>query len=146
MLNEESRKYFTRAVPVSGSPYSYFALKTEDHLQRMYDCSKTTDQKSLVEYLKTASLEEIQQCKWETSWGNTINPKWVPTIEKPDAKMAFITQSPDDIYNSDNAPVMDVLFSFSNNVCCRIYIESINGSNNTHIYRKQLYSIINYLI
>lgn len=101
---------------MSGSAFTYFALTEGDHMKRMQNCSKTNDMKMVVKYLKTTETDVIAQCGFETVWGKTLKPNWTPTIEKPNTVGAFITQSPDDIYNSDSAPVMDTMFSITNQV------------------------------
>lgn len=114
MANEESRKYFNRAYILSGSLFNYFALTEEGHLERMLECSQTKDQTSLIDYLKTTDAEKLLECYFVTDWGKTIKPKWAPTIEKPNAKMPFITQSLDKTY--ENTPALDVVFSFTDQV------------------------------
>lgn len=116
ILNEESRKYFNRAYAASGSAFNFFALTRENHLERMQECSKAKDSNEMIEYMKTTDSEVLAKCYFDINWGKTIKPKWVPTIEKPGTKGAFITQSPEEIYSSDKPPVVDALFSFASKV------------------------------
>lgn len=118
MLNEESRKYFNRAHAASGTVFNYFGAPPKgNHLERMLECSQTNDQMSLIQYLKTAPAEDLVKCHFAMNWGKTIKPEWGPSIEKEDARMPFITQSLDEIYNSGKAPVIDAFFSFTDQVC-----------------------------
>lgn len=113
MLNEESRKYFTRALVMSGSVYSYFALTEGNHREKMKNCAHTDD---VIEYLRDSDSRDIIQCHYADDWGKTLKPEWVPTIEAPGTLKSFITESPDVIWKSDTAPVLDALFSFTNEV------------------------------
>lgn len=116
MLNEESRKYFNRVLAMSGSVFSYFALTEGNHLKQMHECTNTTEINKIIGFMKATSSNVIVKCQFKKDWGLTIKPKWVPTIEKPGTVGAFLTKSPDEIYNSDKAPVMDTLFSFTSQV------------------------------
>lgn len=116
MLNEESRKYFNRAAIMAGSPFGYISLTRGNHLKRMQECSNLTDSNNIVEYLRSTDSAIILKCYLDIGWGKTLKPSWIPTIEHPSASEAFITQSPDEIYNSEKAPIIDVLFSFTSQV------------------------------
>lgn len=76
-----------------------------------------SDQMTLIQYLKSAPSEDLVQCHFAQNWGLTIRPEWGPTIENEHAKIPFITQSADEMYNSGKAPAIDVLFSFTSQVC-----------------------------
>lgn len=121
MLNEISRKYFKRAFAMSGSIFSYFALTEGNHVNRIKECSNINNHDSLMEFLKTSASEILTQCHFTRDWGKTLKPEWTPTIEIPSAKNAFLTQSPDEIYNSAKAPVLDTLFSFTSQVLSNIF-------------------------
>lgn len=101
---------------MGGSAFNYFALTEGNHVDRMKECSKLTDLNQIIEYVKTNDSENILQCYLDTPWGKTLKPSWAPTIEIPSANRAFITQSPDEIYNSNDAPIVDALFSFASQV------------------------------
>lgn len=118
MLNEESRKYFKRALVMSGSVYSYFAMTEGNHRQKLRECARTQNLDEIIRYMKVADSKILLQCYFENDWGKTLKPEWVPTIESPGTKGAIITQSPDDIWNSswNRAPTIDTLFSFTSQV------------------------------
>lgn len=111
-MNEESRKYFTRAFLASSSALSSYALTKANHLHRLKLFSQIDDNDRLIEYLKTAERVNLSTCARIEG----LDAPWVPTIEIPSAVNPFITKSPIDIYNSENAPVMDVMFSFASKV------------------------------
>ncbi|XP_031639929.1 esterase B1-like [Contarinia nasturtii] len=114
MLNEESRKYFNRAFLLSSSALNYYALYEPDHLERMQTLLKIQDKNKLIEHLKTVETESIAKIIKISTFGLfRLESPWVPTIENSEAKRAFITKSPVDIYQSKNAPVMDTMFSFT---------------------------------
>lgn len=62
MLSEESRKYFTRAMVMSGSVYSYFALTLQNHREKMESCAHTKDVNQMIEYIKLGDARDIIQC------------------------------------------------------------------------------------
>lgn len=102
---------------MSGSAYNYFAFTEMNHLDRIEECSMSTNSDKMMEYLKWMNAEELVKCHFDfEKWGKTLKPKWTPTLEHPGAKGAFITQTPDDIYNSDKAPVIDTMMSFTSAV------------------------------
>ncbi|XP_055325786.1 esterase B1-like [Sitodiplosis mosellana] len=112
MLNEESRKYFNRAFALSSSSLNNYVLYEPNHLERMQKISNIQDKLQLVEYLKTADSTELAKILRTNDLGQILlQAAWVPTIESPETKGAFITKSPDEIYKSDAAPVMDTMFS-----------------------------------
>lgn len=107
MLNEESRRYFTRAYLVSGT-VSPLKLRTGNHLldvQKCLDFNGTHTK--LLDYMKTASISTLDKCR---------NLTGTLFIQRPNAPGAFITKTPDEIYNSDSAPVMDAMFTFTSQV------------------------------
>ncbi|XP_055312128.1 esterase B1-like [Sitodiplosis mosellana] len=114
MLNEESRKYFNRAFAQSSSSLNYYALQKQNHLERMQNFSNIQDKQQLVEYLKAADSAELAKLLKQNEYGKIlIDLLWAPTIESPETKGAFITKTPEEIYKSDKAPVMDAMFSFT---------------------------------
>lgn len=125
MLNEESRKYFNRGYAMSGSALNYFALTTGDHLERMKKCSDSKDMNKIIEYLKTTDSEELTQCHFRQNWGDVLpKSQWTPTIESPDTEGAFLTQLPEEIYNSSKAPAFDLLLGFDSQVFTGFEIRS----------------------
>ena len=107
MLNEKSRKYFTRAFVSSGSVNAWQFRKNNhvDELQECLQTKKTGNQ--LSEYLKTAKNSALSNCNYLS---------YVPVYESSDTKGAFISETPDEIYNSTKAPVMDAMFSYNSQV------------------------------
>lgn len=116
MLNKESRRYFKRALVMSGSVYSIFALTETNHLKKMQQCAHTKDVNQIIEYVQTSDYKDIVQCYFKDDWKETLKGEWIPTIEAPGTINGFITESPDEIYASSNAPVIDTLFSFTSQV------------------------------
>ncbi|XP_037033649.1 venom carboxylesterase-6-like [Bradysia coprophila] len=114
MLNKESRKYFTRAMVMSGSVYSYFAFTATNHREKFGECSHTKDVNQMIEYMKTADARDIVQCYYRPDWGLTLKPEWVPTIEPEGTVNAMLTESPNIIWTSEKAPVVDTLFTMVN--------------------------------
>lgn len=102
---------------MSGTIYDYYPLDENNHYKRMQKCSKIKSRKKLLKYLKTTDANILAACHATDSYGKMLlTMEWVPTIENPSTKGAFITQRADDIYNSADAPVMDTLFSFTSQV------------------------------
>lgn len=143
MLNAKSRKYFHRAFVMSGSIYSYFALTEGNHLEKIKECASITNTIQIIEYMKTANSSDILTCYFKDDWGKTIKPEWVPTIEPKGTTNAFITQSPDIIWNSSKAPVIDTLFSFTSKVCTFLFcvISYTLRAFNSIRFRNKLHSI-----
>lgn len=116
MMNEESRKYFNRAYLSSGTAFTYFALSTPNHLTRMKEFTKITDENELIDFLKVADTEVLAKCNTMDSIGKMVRPYWSPTIELPQTVGAFMTKTPHEIYNSQLAPNIDTMFSFNSMV------------------------------
>ena len=113
MLNEESRKYFTRALPISNTAFSGMTLFKESHVQHIQECSQLNEINDLIEYVKTSNVTTLRRC-YNSEFKFTIH--WTPTIENSNAVRAFITKTPDEIYSSDKAPVLDAMFIFATQV------------------------------
>lgn len=110
MLNEESRKYFNRAYLMSSSAFSFYAFSKANHVDKVKECSGIADNNRLIEYLKTAESSALSKCyRLEKEFITT----WIPTVEPPETVGAFLTKTPDEIYDSDEAPTIDALFSFT---------------------------------
>lgn len=116
MLNEESRKYFNRVYIGSGSALNDRTFSQENHIERMQNFTKIVNVHKMIEYLKTASSESLDDCGEMNSFGRTLNLSWSPTIENRNRTGAFITQTPKDLYNSGEIPSIDALFSFTSQV------------------------------
>lgn len=87
-VNQESRKYFHRAFPMSGTPLSYFAeLTSNNHTDLVIDIAKRngrsiTNQLELVDYLKNVSSEEIFAGGPQIIPNErTLNMPWAPIVE-----------------------------------------------------------------
>lgn len=107
MLNQQSRKYFKRAFLSSGS-VSQLWFRKKNYLKEVQECLQINKMSGdLVEYLKTANVSELSNC-------NYIH--WALTIESSNVPGAFISNTPDEIYKSDKAPIMDAMFSFGSQV------------------------------
>lgn len=123
MLNKVSRSYFTRAFCLSGTSLNPFHnLYRNDQLQLAKKCFQIYDTDELVEFLKTANQSSLLKC------GDKLGTRyfiWLPTIESPNAPEAFLTKTPEEIYNSDDAPVMDTMFSVVNKV---VYAEKFSST------------------
>lgn len=113
MLNEKSRKYFNRAYISSSSAFDAYAIRRTDHVKLVQNCTQLNDIDQIIEYLKTTPMEKILYgCHpLETIKGSVLY-KWVPTIEAPNTPGAFLTKTPNEIYNSTDAPAIDVMFDF----------------------------------
>lgn len=116
MLNMESRKYFKRAMVMSGSVYSYFALNEGNQLHKIQECAQTTDKSKVIQYLKTEDSKVIQNCYLKDEMGKTLKLDWAPTIEPQGTPGAMIDKSPEVIWTSNEAPRFDTLFSFNSEV------------------------------
>ncbi len=116
MLNEESRKYFNRAYLGSSSAFNFYAISRVGHLQQMKEFSKIDEEDKLIEYLKTADSCVLSAFYPPSATGKTLYVPWVPTIEDSNTVGAFITKTPEEIYHSDKAPIMDTMFSIASKV------------------------------
>lgn len=116
MLNEESRKYFSRAFLASGSALSYFALTEGNHLERMQEFSKINDEKKLIEYLRGEDSKVLAGCHSFTGFGKLLSSPWTPTIEHPSTIGAIIAEKPEKMFTSGKATAIDALFSFTGRV------------------------------
>lgn len=114
MLNVNSRKYFQRAYASSGTAFSSFSLRRRNHMQLLQNCSHLNDVTKIIEYLKeTDAMKILFDCYPAENGTRRV---WAPTIEMPTAVDPFLTKTPNDIYDSNDAPVMDAMFSFSEEV------------------------------
>lgn len=132
MLNEESRKYFNRAFALSSTSFNFYTLFEPNHLKRLQECSEIDDKKMLIEYLQTADSDILAKCASTNDLGKLLlAAPWVPTIENASTKGAFITKTPEEIYNSDKAPVLDTMFTFTSDVFQRTHFSfNININSN----------------
>lgn len=82
----------------------------------MQKCSQYKQIDDLVKYVKTSDFATLRKC-YATKFPGEIFTYWTPTIEIPTAVRAFMTKSPNEIFDSDKAPVLDVMFSYASQVC-----------------------------
>lgn len=113
MLNKVSRSYFSRAYCLSGTAFNtFYNLEVNDQLQHAKKCFRIHDTEKLIEYLKTSNLSSLIECNIL----DTDFKGWLPTIEHSNAPAAFLTKTPDEIYNSNEAPALDAMFSVTSQV------------------------------
>lgn len=107
MLNEQSRKYFTRAFLMSGSAFHSYPLSwiRKNNLEGMQNSTKIYDIERLAKHLATTDIANLLE--YNVDSGIT----WAPTIESINAPHAFLVESPKEVYAS-NPPYMDTMFSF----------------------------------
>lgn len=115
MLNKESQKYFNRAFASSGSAFDNFGFAMENHVQYVQFSSKINGMNQMIEYLKTEKGHEL--INWAPFWAESkYYSVWVPTIERADTTGAFFVKTPEEIYNSTDAPILDSMFCFMSQV------------------------------
>lgn len=122
MLNKESRRYFNRAFASSGSAFNAWQRGT--HVELIQECSKLNEEDEMIEFLRAASSQRLLGCKPKTQPGG-VEQAWLPTIESPQTRGAFLTQPPEEIYRSDRPLPIHTMFSFNSQVfsvrpCARI--------------------------
>lgn len=107
MLNAESRKYFTRVYLVSGT-VSPRNLHRDSQLPYVRRCLQFNGSNAeLLDYMKTAPSATLSKCHYMDR---------ILHIEGPNAIAPFITKTPDEIYDSDEAPVIDAMYTFASQV------------------------------
>lgn len=133
MLNVDSVKYFKRAYLSSSSAFSpFYAFPNGNHLDKMKQCFKIEDQEKLIEFLKTANSIQLSACQTFKP-KNIDNVPWGPTIENPATVGAFKIKSTDELYNSDDSPAIDTLFSFNSQVFEIVnFLNCDQYANNVH--------------
>lgn len=115
MLNKESRSYFQRAYAASGSVFQPYVFTKANHVQIIQACSNATKIENLLGYLKNSNSSELLNCPPTETQSLEV---WVPIIERNGTKNAFLTKTPEEIYNNGGeAPIMDTMFSFTGQVC-----------------------------
>lgn len=124
LLNEESRKYFNRAYLSSSSVFSHYALHRANHLQGMKDFTGISADEELIKYLRTANSDFLSK-HYPFTYGKSLTPPWVPTIEHTNAVRPFITKTPDEIYGTGEAQAIDIMFSFNSKVFRWIEIDHL---------------------
>lgn len=115
MLSKESRKYFQRAFSASGTAFQPYALTKVDHVQHVKDCLNVTEMDELLKHLKSDDSDTLMNCPHYESSGD-FSLIFAPVIESENTTNAFLTKTPEGIYNDlagEDAPVMDAMFSFT---------------------------------
>lgn len=92
---------------MSGS-LNYWKLRKDNHVPLIQKCLQIYNTNpELVDYLKIANYTNLFKC-------NHLN--WAVSVENPNVAGGIITKTPEEIYNSENPPVLDTLFSFASQV------------------------------
>lgn len=104
MLNKESQQYFNRGYASSGTALN--AWQRKNHVKLIQDCSQLYGAIEILKFLKTATSQRLLQCK----------DAWLPTIESPLTRGAFLTQPPDAIYKSNASLPIHTMFSITSQV------------------------------
>lgn len=87
LLNKDSRQYFQRAISISGTPITYFALQdTNNHTDLLIKVAERDGQNiatnaELVEYLQTVDVDEITKNGPQFPFERTLRVAWGPTVE-----------------------------------------------------------------
>lgn len=113
MLNKKSRSFFTRSFAASGTSLNYYGYRKNNHLQQIQKCLNIYDVNKLVDYLKVAQPSDLFKCNVLDFTGI---PTWTTTLECANVPDAFLTKTPDEIYNSNDAPQKDAMFSIVDQV------------------------------
>lgn len=105
---------------MSGVVLNYDHLLENNHIEIVEICSKIKNNtEALVRYLKTADPNILTSCTPGIAPGDntkSFQVIWAPTIESSQTQGTFITKKPIELYNSNNAPVIDTLFGFNSEV------------------------------
>lgn len=86
-LNQESRKYFQRAIPISGTPLTYFGLQeSNNHTDLVLDVAKQSgrniaNNQDLIEFLQNASVDELVENGPPFWFARTLTVPWGPSVE-----------------------------------------------------------------
>lgn len=118
LLNPESRRYFNRVFAHSGSALNPFFIRKTNQLQQIQNFLKIIDSVKLIEYLKMANPTILTKFF-------TLKMPFVfqPTIESSSINGAFLSKTPEDIYNSNEAPAIDTMFSLTTDVITKFQKE-----------------------
>lgn len=109
MLNKESRRFVNRAYLASGSSLNpaFHPWRRPSQMQNVKIYFQKNDTNTLIEYLKIASNKDLIY---------SASHFWIPVVENRNAPSAFLTDVPENILKSRDAPVMDTMFSFTDQV------------------------------
>lgn len=116
MYNEQSRKYFQRVYAASGTMFTATIFNKTTHWQRIPECFGVNGSRDqIMEFLKKTDGRILGTCCPFVSPGE-IQLYWTPTIENQNTTGAFLTQTPEEIFNSKKAPFIDTIFSYASQV------------------------------
>lgn len=106
----------------SGTIFSGTAFNKTTHWQRIPECfGINDDREQIMEFLKEANSRILSAC-YPFVYPGQIQMHWVPTIESQNTTGAFLTQTPEEIFNSKKAPIIDTMFSFTSQVYIRTMV------------------------
>lgn len=114
VLNAESRKYIKRALILSNSAFSFSAYRDGHNWNDVKNCTNISDDKKLVEHLKTADRTKLTKC--HPFNGKISGSIWQPRIEKPETKGAFLDRTPEQYFQSKRVPPIDIMFGMTSAV------------------------------
>lgn len=101
-----------------------------NHVRYVQNLLKINEMSKIIEYLKTEDSRTL--IEWPSTQPESEYKVWVPTIEKSSTNGAFLTKTPEEIYNSIDAPIMDSMFSFMSQVKQKKSSKSISLYENFH--------------
>lgn len=101
---------------MSSTAFNFYALTERSRLNVIKECSKLNDIEQIISYLKKTDTNTIAKCHRHNGLLDIDNITWMPTIESAETPGAFLTKTPEEIYESGAAPMMDVMFSFTSKV------------------------------
>lgn len=116
MLNPESRKYFQRAFASSGVALIYFVVRKSSHVHTLQECTGIQDPKALLGYLQIADADTLRRCSPDIVKGGSLLNSWVPSVERKNINRPFLTKTPEEIYDANEVPAMDTMFTFNTQV------------------------------
>lgn len=96
----------------SGSAVGSIFIRKRNHLHEAQECSKTNNPAELVQYLKTENASVLAEC-YALKSPEFFRSIWAATVERSSVVGAFLTKTPEEIYKSNEAPVMDTMFSLT---------------------------------
>lgn len=86
-------------------------------MQQIQECSQTRDSVKLFEFVKMANVSVLDEC-----FASKSMLFFQPTIESPSITGAFLTKTPEEIYNLGEAPEMDAMFSVTTQVIMILWL------------------------
>lgn len=92
----------------------------ENNVKQMQNCTQIKELDKLAEHLAIADTSNLLE------YNVQCQAIWAPTVESINAPNAFLIKSPEEIYKSDKAPVMDAMFSFNSAEAIQGYSKYLN--------------------